>query len=235
MLRFHAQTAGSSLTAQQPYVNVIRTSYEALAAVLGGAQSLHTNGFDEALALPTEESARLALRTQQVIAHESGVTQTPDPVGGSYCIESLTDQIEDEARKYLARIEALGGTIAAIEQGFLQREIQSSAYEFQKRVESGRQKLVGVNAFRAEQERPVPILRIDPDAEKARCEQVRQFRQSRTEQGVRDALQRLEDRAVSSHNLMPAMIEAVENGATVGEISDALRRVFGAYQENVVC
>jgi methylmalonyl-CoA mutase N-terminal domain/subunit len=235
MLRFHAQTAGSSLTAQQPYVNVVRTTYEALAAVLGGAQSLHTNGFDEALALPTEESARLALRTQQVIAHETGVTLTPDPVGGSYCIESLTDEIEEGARQYLAQIESVGGTIAAIEQGFLQREIQSSAYQFQKRVESGRQKLVGVNVFRAEQERPVPILRIDPEAEKARCEQVRQFRQSRAEQGVREVLRRLEDRAVSAHNLMPAVIEAVENRATLGEISDTLRRVFGAYEENVVC
>ncbi len=235
MLRFHTQTAGSSLTAQQPYVNVVRTTYEALAAVLGGTQSLHTNSFDEALALPTEESARLALRTQQVIAHESGVAQTADPLGGSYCIETLTDEIEAGARKYLERIDALGGTIAAIEQGFLQREIQSSAYEFQKRVESGSQQLVGVNAFRAEQERPVPILRIDAEAEKARCEQLGQFRQTRREQGVRDALQRLEDRAISSDNLMPAVIEAVENWATLGEISDTLRQVFGAYEENVVC
>jgi len=235
MLRFHAQTAGSSLTAQQPYVNVVRTAYEALAAVLGGAQSLHTNGFDEALALPTEESARLALRTQQVIAHESGVALTADPVGGSYCIESLTDEIEEGARKYLERIEALGGTIAAIEQGFIQREIQSSAYEFQKRVESGRQRLVGVNTFRADQERPVPILRIDAEAEKVRCEQVRQFRQSRPQDGAREALKRLEDCAVSCANLMPAVIHAIENSATLGEISDALRRVFEVYEENVVC
>jgi methylmalonyl-CoA mutase N-terminal domain/subunit len=235
MLRFHAQTAGSSLTAQQPYVNVVRTTYEALAAVLGGAQSLHTNGFDEALALPTEESARLALRTQQVIAHESGVILAADPVGGSYCIESLTDEIEAGAQKYLGRIEALGGTIAAIEQGFIQREIQSSAYEFQKRVESGSQKLVGVNAYRAGQERAVPILRIDAEAEKARCEQLRRFRQSRHEQGAREALKRLEDCAASPDNLMPAMIHAVENWATVGEISDALRRVYGVYEENVVC
>jgi methylmalonyl-CoA mutase N-terminal domain/subunit len=235
MLRFHAQTAGSSLTAQQPYVNVVRTTYEALAAVLGGAQSLHTNGFDEALALPTEESARLALRTQQVIAHESGVTSTVDPLGGSYCIEGLTDEIEQGARDYLERIEALGGTIAAIEQGFIQREIQNSAYEFQKRVESGRQKLVGVNAFRAEQERPVPILRIDAEAETARCGQLRRFRQSRREEGVREALKRLQDRAASSDNLMPAVLDAVENWATVGEISEALRRVYGVYEENVVC
>jgi methylmalonyl-CoA mutase, N-terminal domain len=235
MLRFHSQTAGSSLTAQQPYVNVVRTTYEALAAVLGGAQSLHTNGFDEALALPTEQSARLALRTQQVLAHESGVAQTADPLGGSYCIESLTDEIEDGAQNYLERIEALGGTIAAIEQGFLQREIQTSAYEFQKRVESGRQKLVGVNAFRADQERPVAILRIDAEAEKARCEQLRLFRQSRREDVAQEALRRLEDCAVSDANLMPAVIRAVENWATLGEISDTLRRVYGTYQENVVC
>jgi methylmalonyl-CoA mutase N-terminal domain/subunit len=235
MLRFHAQTAGSSLTAQQPYVNVMRTTYEALAAVLGGAQSLHTNGFDEALALPSEDSARLALRTQQVIAHESGVTLTADPAGGAYCIESLTDEIEEGARKYLQRVDALGGTVAAIEQGFIQREIQTSAYEFQKRVESGEQKLVGVNAFRAEQERTVPILRIDAEAEKARCEQVRQFRQSRREQSAREALKRLVDRAASSGNLMPAVIDAVENWATLGEISETLRRVYGVYEENVVC
>jgi methylmalonyl-CoA mutase N-terminal domain/subunit len=234
-MRFHAQTAGSSLTAQQPYVNVVRTTYEALAAVLGGAQSLHTNSFDEALALPTEESARLALRTQQVIAHESGVTATADPLGGSYCVESLTDEIEDGARQYLTRIEALGGTVAAIEQGFIQREIQNSSYEFQKRVESGEQKLVGVNAFRAAEERPVPLLRIDAEAEKARCEQVRGLRESRNEASVREALKRLEDAAVSTENLMPAMLNAVESWATLGEISEALRGVYGTYNENVVC
>jgi methylmalonyl-CoA mutase N-terminal domain/subunit len=234
-MRFHAQTAGSSLTAQQPYVNVVRTTYEALAAVLGGAQSLHTNSFDEALALPTEESARLALRTQQVIAHESGVTATADPLGGSYCVESLTDEIEDGARQYLTRIEALGGTVAAIEQGFIQREIQNSSYEFQKRVESGEQKLVGVNMFRAAEERPVPLLRIDAEAEKARCEQVRGLRESRNEASVREALKRLEDAAVSTENLMPAMLNAVESWATLGEISEALRGVYGTYNENVVC
>lgn len=234
-MRFHAQTAGSSLTAQQPYVNVVRTTYEALAAVLGGAQSLHTNSFDEALALPTEEAARLALRTQQVIAHESGVTATADPVGGSYCIESLTDEIEDGARKYLERIESLGGTVAAIERGFIQREIQNSSYEFQKRVESGEQKLVGVNAFRAAEERPVPILRIDAAAEKARCEQLREFRAARNESSVQEALKRLQDAAASTENLMPAVLYAVESWATVGEISDTLRGVYGAYNENVVC
>jgi methylmalonyl-CoA mutase N-terminal domain/subunit len=234
-MRFHAQTAGSSLTAQQPYVNVVRTTYEALAAVLGGAQSLHTNSFDEALALPTQEAARLALRTQQVIAHETGVAATADPVGGSYCIESLTDEIEDGARQYLERIEALGGTVAAIERGFIQREIQNSSYEFQKRVESGQQKLVGVNAFRVAEERPVPTLRIDAAAEKARCDQLRKFRESRDEKSVREALKRLEDAAASTENLMPAVLSAVENWATVGEISDALRGVYGAYNENVVC
>jgi len=233
-MRFHVQTAGSSLTAQQPWVNVVRTTIEALAAVLGGAQSLHTNALDEALALPTEETARLALRTQQVLAHETGVTNTVDPAGGAYCIESLTDEIEAAAREYLERIDSLGGMVRAIEQGFVQREIQNSAYEFQKRVETKEQILVGVNAFKTEQEQPVPILRLDPEQEKRRREEVADFRSRRDGAAARGALERLQQTACSQENLTPAVLDAVESRATLGEISGALREAFGEYQEQVV-
>ena len=233
-MRFHVQTAGSTLTAQQPQVNVVRTAYEALAAVLGGAQSLHTNALDEALALPTEESARLALRTQQVLAHESGITNTADPVGGAYEIERMTDQIEDEARKYLDRIDSLGGMVAAIEQGFVQREIQQSAYELQKMVESGEQTIVGVNKFRVEDEPPIPILRVDNEREKQQVERVAALKSSRDGAKARDSLRRLEDTADSENNLMPAVLNAIESQATLGEIADSLRQVFGVYEEQVV-
>ena len=234
-MRFHAQTAGSTLTAQQPQVNVVRTTYEALAAVLGGAQSLHTNGFDEALALPTEESARLALRTQQVLAHESRIANTADPLGGSHVIEQLTDEIEDGARRYLDNVEAMGGMVAAVEQGFVQREIQNAAYEFQKKVESGRQTIVGVNAFQLENETQPPVLRIDPKLEKRQIEELARFKEARDSGRAREALRKLEDAAGSSANLMPAVLTAVESEATLGEISDTLRGVFGVYQEQVVC
>ena len=234
-MRFHAQTAGSTLTAQQPRVNVVRTTYEALAAVLGGAQSLHTNGYDEALALPTEESAKLALRTQQVLAHESRIAGTADPLGGSYVIEQLTDEIEDAARSYLNNVEAMGGMVAAVEQGFIQREIQNAAYEFQKKVESGEQTIVGVNAFRLENETQPPVLRIDPKLEKRQIEELARFKQARDSGKATEALRKLEDAAGSSANLMPAVLTAVESGATLGEISDTLRGVFGVYQEQVVC
>ena len=234
-MRFHAQTAGSSLTAQQPQVNVVRTTYEALAAVLGGAQSLHTNGYDEALALPTEESAKLALRTQQVLAHESRIAGTADPLGGSYVIEQLTDEIEDAARSYLNNVEAMGGMVAAVEQGFVQREIQNAAYEFQKKVESGEQTIVGVNAFQLEDETQPPVLRIDPKLEKRQIEELAQFKEARDSGKAREALRKLEDAAGSSANLMPAVLTAVESEATLGEISDTLRGVFGVYQEQVVC
>ena len=233
-MRFHVQTAGSTLTAQQPQVNVVRTAYEALAAVLGGAQSLHTNGLDEALALPTEETARLALRTQQVLAHESGITNTADPVGGAYEIERMTDQIEDGARKNLDRIDALRGMVGAIEQGFVQREIQQSAYDLQKKVESGEQTIVGVNRFRVEDEPRIPILHVDPERERQQVARVRSLKKSRNGAKARSALRRLEDAANSADNLMPAVLDAVESEATLGEIADSLRQVFGVYDEQVI-
>jgi len=231
MLRFHAQTAGSTLTAQQPDVNLVRTALQALAAVLGGCQSLHTNSRDEALALPTEESARLALRTQQIIAYESGVAGTADPVGGSEAIEQLTDQIEQGASRYLDRIEALGGTLAAIECGYIQSEIQSAAYEYQKAVDRGDRIVVGVNRFRVDEE-PIPIFRLDPAIEQAQIERLRALRASRSASQVAARLARLEDAARGTANLMPPILEAAEVYATVGEISGTLRGVFGEYCEN---
>ncbi|MBI3667297.1 MAG: methylmalonyl-CoA mutase [Acidobacteria bacterium] len=233
-LRFHVQTAGSTLTAQQPDVNVIRTTIEALAAVLGGAQSLHTNSRDEALALPTEESARLALRTQQVIAYESGVTGTVDPVGGAYAIESLTDEIEAKAAGYIARIDALGGMVRAIEQGYVQREIQNAAFEHQRAVDSGENVVVGVNRFKVAEEPPIPILQIHPALETAQVEHLRQLRASRHSEQTTRALDAVERTAQTKENLLPAILEAVESYATLGEISDRLRRAFGLYRETVV-
>jgi methylmalonyl-CoA mutase N-terminal domain/subunit len=233
-MRFHAQTAGSSLTAQQPRVNVVRTAFQALAAVLGGAQSLHTNSLDEALALPTEEAARLALRTQQVIAHESGVISTPDPTGGSYAIESLTEEIEMGARAYLDKIDALGGMVAAIEAGYVQREIQNSAYEFQRRVETGEQVIVGVNRFQMEEDQPVPILHIDAGQEYRRREDLARFKTSRNGGAVNESLDKLAETAGSTRNLMPAILAAVTANATVGEIAGRLRGVFSTYREQVV-
>ncbi len=229
MLRFHTQTAGSSLTAQQPDVNLVRVAIQALAAVLGGTQSLHTNSRDEALGLPTEESARLALRTQQIIAYETGVTNTVDPVGGSYYIEELTDRIERGAREYLDRIDAMGGALRAIESGYVQSEIQTSAYEFQRAVESGEKIVVGVNRFRME-EQPIPAFRIDPSIEKAQIERLRELRASRSAREVAVALDCLERAARGSENLMPFILSAAERLATVGEISDRLRNVFGEYK-----
>ncbi len=231
MMRFHVQTAGSTLTAQQPDVNIVRTTLEALAAVLGGCQSLHTNSRDEALALPTEDSARLALRTQQIIAYESGVTNTVDPVGGSYAIEEMTDRIECGAREYLSRIEAMGGTLRAIERGFIQQEIQNSAYEYQKKVESGERVVVGVNRFQTAEERSIPTFRVDPALERAQVERVRRVRAERDRQAVKQSLERLETAARGARNLMPHILEAVAAYATVGEISDRLRAVFGEYRE----
>ena len=233
LLRFHAQTAGSSLTAQQPENNIVRVAMQALAAVLGGCQSLHSNSLDEALALPTESAALLALRTQQIIACESGVTNTVDPVGGSYAIEKLTDEIETRAREYLEKIDALGGMLRAIEIGYVQSEIQKAAYEYQQAVERGEQVVVGVNQFVAEEERPIPILRIDPEIERAQVSRVQARRARRDHAKVQSALAAVETRARSSENLMPAIQAAVEAYATVGEISDAMRRVFGEYQESV--
>jgi len=234
LLRFHAQTAGSSLTAQQPENNIVRVAIQALAAVLGGCQSLHTNSMDEALALPTEESALIALRTQQIIAHETGVTNTIDPVAGSYAIESLTDEIETRAKEYLAKIDALGGMIRAIESGFVQSEIQRAAYEFQRAVEKKDQIVVGVNDFVAQDERHIPTLRIDAEIERAQVERLHALRAKRETTKTKAALAELERRAKSTENLLPAILTAVEAYATVGEISDALRRVYGEYHESVV-
>ena len=231
MLRFHTQTAGSTLTAQQPDVNVVRVALQAMAAVLGGTQSLHTNSRDEALGLPTEESARLALRTQQIIAHETGVTNTPDPLGGSYYIEELTDRIEKGATEYIARIDAMGGTLSAIERGWIQAEIQNSAYEYQQRVERGQQIVVGVNKFRQEGERTHATFRIDPDVERQQVARLQALRTRRANGTAQLRLNELESAARRGDNLMPPILAACESLCTVGEISDRLRRVFGEYRD----
>jgi methylmalonyl-CoA mutase N-terminal domain/subunit len=234
MFRFHTQTAGSTLTAQQPDVNIVRVTLQALAAVLGGTQSLHTNARDEALALPSETSALIALRTQQIIATESGVTNTIDPLAGSYAIEKLTSQVEEAAKEYMRKIDAMGGTVRAIESGYIQREIQQAAYDYQKSIESGERVVVGVNRYQDERGTPLPLLRIDPEVERAQVEQLRKLRARRDASRLQTALRQVEETARSEQNLMPAILEAVKAYATVGEISDAMRRVFGEYQESVV-
>jgi len=231
MLRFHAQTAGSTLTAQQPDVNLVRTAIEAMAAVLGGAQSLHTNARDEALGLPTEESALLALRTQQVIASETGLTHTADPAGGSYEIERLTDEIERGAVDYLQRIDAMGGALRAIESGFIQAEVQNAAYEYQRAVDSGARIVVGVNRFQQPDQPPIPTFRVDAALEQAQVERLRQVRASRSQDAVRRALDRLAEAARGTENLLPLILDAAAAYATVGEISDRFRSVFGEYRE----
>lgn len=233
MLRFHAQSAGSSLTAQQPEINLARTAIQCLAAVLGGCQSMHANALDEALALPTEQAALLALRTQQIIAFETGVANTIDPVGGSYAIEKLTNEIESAARDYLGRIDAMGGMLRAVETGYVQLEIQRSAYEYQQAIERGKQVVVGVNRFQAAEEQPIATLRIDPEIERSQVARLNALRARRDAAKSRLALQEVERRARGSENLMPAILAAVEALATVGEISDALRSAFGEYQESV--
>jgi len=234
LLRFHAQTAGSSLTAQQPENNIVRVAIQALAAVLGGCQSLHTNSMDEALGLPTEDAALIALRTQQIIAHETGVANTVDPVAGSYAIEHLTDEIERGAMEYIATIDALGGMLRAIESGFVQGEVQKAAYEYQRAVEQREQIVVGVNDFVAEEPREIPTFRIDANVERAQVERLRSLRSKRDNTQVHVALTELKRRASLAENLVPAILSAVEAYATLGEISDTLRGVFGEYQESVV-
>lgn len=231
MLRFHTQTAGSSLTAQQPDVNVVRTTLEALAAVLGGTQSLHTNGRDEALGLPSEESARLALRTQQVIAFETGIPAVPDPFGGSYYIEELTDRIEAEAMDYIRRIDEMGGALAGIEAGYQQQQIQNAAYAFQRDVEAGKQVIVGVNRFQSEEGLEVPVFKINPAIERTQVESLATLRQNRDAKQWNQSIAALEAAARSQENLMPKIVAAAQASATVGEISDALRRVYGEYKE----
>jgi len=234
LLRFHAQTAGSSLTAQQPANNIVRVAIQALAAVLGGCQSLHTNSMDEALALPTEDAALIALRTQQIIAHETGVANTIDPVAGSYAIEHLTNEIESGALAYIEKINSLGGMLRAIESGFVQSEIQKAAYEYQRAVETREQVVVGVNEFIAEEERGIPTLRIDPQIEREQIQRLQALRGKRDTNKTQAAIAELERRAATNENLLPAILGAVEAYATVGEISDALRRAFGEYRESVV-
>lgn len=229
MMRFHTQTAGSTLTAQQPDLNVVRVALQALAGVLGGTQSLHTNSRDEALGLPTEEAAGLALRTQQIIAYETGVTNEPDPLGGSYYIEKLTDDIEQGARDYISKIDALGGTLAAIEQGYIQGEIQNAAYAYQQAIERGEKIVVGVNRFRQDEVHPHPVFRLDPELERQQIERLRELRASRDQACAEQRLNELEQAARASDNLMPGILAACEAYATVGEISDRLRRVFGEY------
>ena len=229
-LRFHTQTAGSTLTAQQPEVNVVRTAIQALAAVLGGTQSLHTNSMDEALGLPTEQAARTALRTQQVIACESGVAATADPLAGSYVVEYLTNEIERIASDYIQKIDDQGGMLRAIESGYVQREIEHAAYTYQRAVESGEQTIVGVNRFTSEEPASVPVLRIDPELEKQQVERLSAVRGRRNVRAVGEALDRVESAAGADVNLMPPIIAAVESLATLGEISNRLRNVFGEYR-----
>ncbi len=233
-LRFHAQTAGSSLTAQQPENNVVRVAYQALAAVLGGAQSLHTNSRDEALALPTEASATLALRTQQILAFESGVADVADPLGGSHFVESLTKTLESESRAYIEKIDGMGGMLRAIESGYLQKEIQDAAYDQQRRVEKGEEIIVGVNRFRDEQPAQIPLLRISEQSERSQVERLRSLRASRDAQKVEDARKRLVEAARCGANLLYPILHAVESLLTVGEIVQALKSEFGEYQETIV-
>jgi methylmalonyl-CoA mutase N-terminal domain/subunit len=233
MLRFHTQTAGSMLTAQQPENNVVRVTVQALAAVLGGTQSLHTNSRDEALGLPTEDSARLALRTQQILAHEAGVADVADPLGGSWYVEAMTGEIEARAEQYIRRIDEMGGMVHAISRGFVQREIQEAAYAWQREVESGGRVVVGQNAFRAE-DPPVPVMKVEPALEERQVARVRAFRAARDGAATRRALDEVRKAARGTDNLMPPILAAVKAHATLGEVSDALREVYGEHRETVV-
>ncbi len=233
MLRFHTQTAGSTLTAQQPDVNIMRVAYQALSAVLGGTQSLHTNSRDEALALPSEHSVLLALRTQQVIGYEIGAADTVDPLGGSYFIENLTDHIEGEVMRYIERIDEIGGAVEAIEKGFIQKEIQASAYEYQKEIEAQERVVVGVNKFQTSGEQPMDLLKMDPATSQRQVERIKEVRLSRDQGKVSDALQGLRKAAQSDENVMPHILEAVKAYATLGEICGVLREVFGEYQQQI--
>ncbi|MGB9814315.1 MAG: acyl-CoA mutase large subunit family protein [Thermovenabulum sp.] len=233
MLRFHTQTAGSTLTAQQPDNNIVRVTIQALAAVLGGTQSLHTNSRDEALALPTEDSVRIALRTQQIIAYESGVTETVDPLAGSYYIEYLTDTIEKKAMEYIQKIDELGGSPKAIEKGYMQQEIQDSAYRYQQEIESGRRIVVGVNKFQIEEEPPKNLLKVNPEVEKVQRRKLENLRARRDNIAVKNALSILEEKAKTNENLMPYILDCVKTYATLGEICDTLRKVFGEYKATV--
>jgi methylmalonyl-CoA mutase, N-terminal domain len=230
-LRFHSQTAGCSLTWQQPNNNVVRTAVQALAAVLGGTQSLHTNSLDEAYALPSEQAATLALRTQQLIAHESGVTQTADPLGGSYFVENLTERVESAAMDYIRRIDEMGGMLPAIERGFPQGEIADASYRYQRAVETGEQIIVGVNAFAEGADQPITVLQIDEKAYEAQVAKLHAMRKRRDNDLVKSALDSLQSTAAGRGNTMPYILDAVRASATLGEICETLRNVFGTYQE----
>jgi len=230
MLRFHTQTGGSTLTAQQPLNNISRVTIQTLAAVLGGTQSLHTNGYDEALSLPTEEAARIALRTQQITAFESGVADTADPLGGSYFVEALTDEVEEKASQLVNKIDAMGGSVSAIEQGFIQNEIARSAYEYQQKIESGEKIIVGVNKFQAEEANSITAFRIDDSIRDVQTKKLQSLKKGRDNPKVDQCLQELNDRASGTENIMPAVLSAVENKCTLGEIADTLREVFGEYK-----
>ncbi|HSO02750.1 MAG TPA: methylmalonyl-CoA mutase family protein, partial [Gaiellaceae bacterium] len=228
-LRFHAQTGGSTLTAQQPESNIVRVAIQALSAVAGGAQSLHTNGFDEALALPTERSARIALRTQQILAAEAGATDTADPLGGSYFIEALTDELEAKARELIDRIDELGGAVAAVEQGWVQREIEEAAFRWNQQIESGERVIVGVNAFAEADEERVELLRIDPDAERRQLERTARGRAERNAEDADRTLAEVRRAAKTEENLLPPLREALRARVTVGELSNALRDEWGTF------
>jgi methylmalonyl-CoA mutase N-terminal domain/subunit len=230
MLRFHTQTGGSTLTAQQPLNNISRVTIQTLAAVLGGTQSLHTNGYDEALSLPTEEAARIALRTQQVVAYESGAPDTVDPLAGSYFVETLTQQVEDAAWQLIEKIDAMGGSVTAIEEGFIQDEIARSAYEYQRQIENGEKIIVGVNKFQSNVEENIPVFKIDDSIRTIQIEKLKRLKGNRDNAKVDQCLQVLNDKAIGGENIMPAVIEAVENKITLGEIADELRGIFGEYK-----
>ena len=230
MLRFHTQTGGATLTAQQPHNNISRVTIQTLSAVLGGTQSLHTNGFDEALGLPTEEAASIALRTQQIVAFESGVTDTVDPLAGSYFVENLTNQIEFEANKLIQQIDQMGGSVMAIENGFMQNKIADSAYAYQKNIESGEKIIVGVNKFISEIKNPIPLLKIDESIRQDQINKLNKIKEARNQANVESCLMAIKQAAKGTDNLMPVVIEAVENYCTLGEIADTLRSVYGEYQ-----
>ena len=233
MMRFHAQTGGSTLTAQQPKNNVTRVAIQALAAVLGGAQSIHTNSMDEALALPTASAAQVALRTQQIIAHESGVADIVDPLGGGYAIESLTNEIQSRAEKYIRHIDDIGGSLAAIESGYMQGEIHDAAYAYQKNIEQGDQVVVGVNNFADDKKLEIDRLIVDKETEEQQCERVRAIRQQRDSEKTSTLLDQLSKAARGKDNLMPLFIECVEHNVTLGEICNILRNVWGEYRSRI--
>jgi methylmalonyl-CoA mutase, N-terminal domain len=230
MLRFHTQTGGSTLTAQQPQNNISRVTIQTIAAVLGGTQSLHTNGYDEALSLPTEEAARIALRTQQIVAFESGVTDTVDPLAGSYFIESLTNEVEAAALQLIEKIDAMGGSVSAIEEGFMQNEIAKSAYDYQRNIENGEKIIVGVNKFEVDEKNTTPVFKIDESIQKIQTDKLKALRAKRNNEKAAACLKAINEKALSGENLMPAVVDAVENYCTLGEIADELRKVFGEYK-----